>query len=146
MVHSQAGINEGALRPVEALSWEFALRSKETAINLQRKHGLTYIARCPRHWERIYKFEEGGTFAARKIMATFELVDHARNAFDVPAKVSETSRECHAVAGLKRAGFCSLNGNHRLSNGKVARLWELGEPIVARWEQDVARVAKLAKA
>jgi hypothetical protein len=69
------------------------------------------------------QFEEGSPFHGRKIVAAFELVDHARSAFDAPSSVSEKVRDSHAVSALRRVDFHSTADKCRLSNGKIVRLW-----------------------
>lgn len=68
------------------------------------------------------EFAPGEAFHARKIIAAFELVDHAKHAFSSP---SAPCKDMHAVSALKRAGYSSTSDKYRLESGKVVRLWSL---------------------
>lgn len=96
------------------------------------------------------QFETGSPFHGRKIVAAFELVDHARAAFDAPSSVSDKVRDSHAVSALKRNGFQSTGDKCRLSSGRIVRLWTLGRMdvpgLVERYEADAAAGAARARA
>jgi hypothetical protein len=92
---------------------------------------------------------ENGAFHGRELVTASELVEHARSAFETPARVAEQVREKHACAALRRAGYQTLEGKYRVG-AKITRLWTNSarpglleqmeaRALLARYEADRAK-------